>query len=404
VLSYNLPTICAIDPPPMPNITAADVSAVFNPFFNVTQNDVSTQKFRDLLTILIWASFCQCNSAPQPPAPVAPAPPSGIPTLTPAFSGLSAVLGMTPQNTKAFHGAPPANWFLPGFNDTAWTGVDARPGDNFADGSEYYNATTIHGEQQLILPAPARSVSASAVAGLNPDSINLRWTFDLTSVPTVEPYIGLYCAWPAGFSGAPGSAWINGKVQGVIFNPNNWLGRYKDLVVGRNVIALSIAMNCNGAPPGGGLFFRWQGQGTQQVPTDCCLQTQQQLNMVLSGVQAAMRQINILQRALVPFADILGTAHAGLTGSGSFAVQGLLGVKIELTTLPASYRQDASTPPYIRSAGWVSMSDPNGFIDETRVHANPQNWLSRIASEATTVGYSFSPGIVATITELKREA
>ncbi len=120
------------------------------------------------------------------------------------------------------------------------------------------------------------------------------------------------------------------------------------------------------------------------------------------NLAALQAQVNLLQRQLVPFGYVAGTAHAGLVGSGTFAITGLLGIRVVLTTIPGTIVQDGSNPPFLFNVGWVSMSTADGFIDETRVHAAGQVWQPRIASDATQVGYSFGPGVVATITELTR--
>jgi hypothetical protein len=139
----------------------------------------------------------------------------------------------------------------------------------------------------------------------------------------------------------------------------------------------------------------WPGQPPAPCcPPDATLQLQ---------IDSILRMVTLLQRQLVPFAYISSTAHAGLTGSGSIAVQGLLGIRIDLTTIPTSNKQDSSFPPFVFDAGWVSMMDSNGFIVETRAHAQHQVFIPPIASDATVIGYSFGAGVVATITELQRE-
>jgi hypothetical protein len=154
-----------------------------------------------------------------------------------------------------------------------------------------------------------------------------------------------------------------------------------------------------GAPMNATAEISWKCQPSSAPPSPCCPPDPIATGLLTQVLQA----VTLLQRQLVPFAYISSTAHAGLTGQGTIAVQGLLGLRIDLTTMPASLTQDASTPPFVFNVGWVSMEDSNGFIDETRAHAQHQNWFSRIASEATLIGYSFAPGVVATITELQRE-
>jgi hypothetical protein len=114
--------------------------------------------------------------------------------------------------------------------------------------------------------------------------------------------------------------------------------------------------------------------------------------------------VTLLQRQLAPFAHILGESDGGLSGQGTIGVQGLLGVKCELTTIPASYGVEVGSPDFHHDVGWLSVSTPDGFIDERRVTAATTSWFPRLMSDATVIGYSFSPGVVATITQIVRES
>jgi hypothetical protein len=91
-----------------------------------------------------------------------------------------------------------------------------------------------------------------------------------------------------------------------------------------------------------------------------------------------------------------------LTGSGQFGVQGLLGLIVNLTTLPAWIGNAAGVPPTNFDAGFVTVGTAGGWQRSVRLEHNPTLVLPIDGAE-TLVGYTLRPGAVATITELVRE-
>ena len=94
--------------------------------------------------------------------------------------------------------------------------------------------------------------------------------------------------------------------------------------------------------------------------------------------------------------------HGGLSGSGSLAISGLVGIQIDITS-PLPPRQLEGTPPYIWDLGWMSILTPDGMIEERRITRDTQVWQPHLMNEATTLGYFFKEGVVGTITELQPE-
>jgi len=47
-----------------------------------------------------------------------------------------------------------------------------------------------------------------------------------------------------------------------------------------------------------------------------------------------MAMVTLIQRQAAPFGYVPGAIHAGLTGTGVIAIQGLIGCKVDITTLP----------------------------------------------------------------------
>jgi hypothetical protein len=112
--------------------------------------------------------------------------------------------------------------------------------------------------------------------------------------------------------------------------------------------------------------------------------------------------IDLLQRRLLPFAWILGTAHTGLTGTGVISVQDVLGAVVSMT-VPGGWGSTAETPRrLIPSAGSLQGSDGTSYSDNFQLHYEHeliffgQSW-------ATGIRYNFRPGVTVTLTPLLPE-
>lgn len=140
--------------------------------------------------------------------------------------------------------------------------------------------------------------------------------------------------------------------------------------------------------------------------TDICSAIAQ----IVTMLQAMSRQIGMdldvdqaMQRFKSPFAWIHGLEHPGLTGGGSFTVNRLIGIRIEVTgrdpgiVLPG-------TPPYYWDQGWCSVSDGGGMLQEVRITRDSHDWLPDQMQLASTVGYMAANGITLKITELRPES
>jgi hypothetical protein len=136
------------------------------------------------------------------------------------------------------------------------------------------------------------------------------------------------------------------------------------------------------------------------LPASCTIDTVCQMVYVM--LQELTRQgtlITLLQRYTLPFGFIPGTLHSGLTGSGSIPVNGLVGIRLDITS-PLPSRQLEGNPPYLWDQGWLSIMTPDGMIDERRLTRDLQIWTPRMIQEATTVGYYLHPGVTANLMEL----
>jgi hypothetical protein len=111
----------------------------------------------------------------------------------------------------------------------------------------------------------------------------------------------------------------------------------------------------------------------------------------------------LIQRQVAPFAYVPGTAHAALTGAGQFAVQGDIGISVDVTTVPGRAGSEYGNPLNLFDLGWLNVGTADGWVHRELITANPFLYLPPDMGVMTLVGYSLSPDVVATITELVRE-
>ena len=140
--------------------------------------------------------------------------------------------------------------------------------------------------------------------------------------------------------------------------------------------------------------------------TDLCsalVQIQQQLLALSNNLENELTLTTLLQRYTLPFAVVPGATHSGLSGSGSFRVDRLKGLRVTVTSNPGTGEWPGN-PPYVKDQGWISVSDTSQvFIQERRVAQSSFDWFPREMQMAEVVGYDFFPGIVASIQELEAE-
>jgi len=116
-----------------------------------------------------------------------------------------------------------------------------------------------------------------------------------------------------------------------------------------------------------------------------------------------LTMVTLIQRQETPFGYIESVSHPGLAGSGTLSVQGLIGVRVDLTTIPAYVGRLDGQPTVYFDVGWVALGTATGYQTRELVRHDPQFVLSGEAGIFTRVAYTFPPGVVATIVELVRE-
>jgi hypothetical protein len=113
--------------------------------------------------------------------------------------------------------------------------------------------------------------------------------------------------------------------------------------------------------------------------------------------------VTLLQRQSTPFAYIVSTAHTGLSGNSQFAVHGLIGLAIAITTLPTRAGVQLGNPDTLWDVGWIDVGTADGWFNRAFLKTNPQVIFPRDMGAVTLIGYSIPADVVVTITELVRE-
>jgi hypothetical protein len=351
-ITYDLTTFCPGEPPAVPTITAADGVALLQGVDPLARAD-AIAKFQQLVGAYMWYRVCKCDTLPTPAPPTAPAEPSGWPQVNPP--GVAPCWDITLTYKATF--AQPAVYkpqLLPGTQPDVFTTQLQEPRPTAITVTVKSNADgTTNGTYTLQLVGRSdpsgsnlQTVSVTALAGAT-----------TTSTITLDPRVT--------FIQLPLTAGTTGM---------------------NNSATVRVEYNCSSQPG-------------PIIQTPCCPPDANLVGMV----QSLLTTVTLLQRGLLPFAYIAGTVHSGLSGAGSFSVQGLIGVRLQVTTNPGYTGIEAGTPPRLFDVGLVSLSTPDGLIDQRQIRATETVWTPRLMSEATVIGYYLNPGVVASITELERE-
>lgn len=339
-----LNTFCSTDPPAVPTFTAAETQALLGLQFGANF-DSGLAKFRDLVLHAIWLEVCVCDvGTPTPLTP--PTPPAGTPIIQ-----LPPAPAQTPCQTS---GPAP---------------LDVGVGQSYSFRASIFwegqNVTLLN----LILGQDIFSGAGAAI------DYTLEWTDHNGGILASEVILvgagtSSYSTTRLTYAGAVG-AHLN-----VAYHSGT----------GRELTRPILEGWCDYQVPG----------GTQ---SPCCppdTSTQAYLDNIL-------KMVTLIQRQGVPFAYVDGTAHSGLTGNGEITFSGALGVRLHLTTYPARVGQLLGDPITLFDVGWIAWGNADGFGATERIRREFQLSFPAAAGAYTKLGYSLTPGVVATITEVLRE-
>lgn len=350
-ITYDLSTFCTTDPPALPTFTEDDIVAVFNPA-DVVNWIPARQKVQDLVGYFLWFQVCECVTGAQPAPAAPPAAPAGAPLINPP-----SVAPTYPTGTPCAAGA---------FDDV-------------------YTPPTAVAIQSPLTPLPTGATYAILDATWNGG--------DLTN-PSAQT--SLVLTWRNAADAVLGSIGVG--INSVAATPHfeaaitagaTHYRTQRDLrnMATRAELWSSFQLLCGDAGGGGAV--------PQPCPPDPIVQ---------GMLDQILQLVTLIQRQAVPFAYVASTVHAGLTGNGEIAVQGLIGVRVLITDSGGGLGADDGTPDYLWNGGWINWGTADGFRHREFIAASPLTSMPRAAGQYTRVGYSLPPGIEIEITELVREA
>lgn len=351
-LTYELSTFCTQDPPDIPSVDWTDQAIALLDGPQSSGYIAAVNAFRDLIGHYLWYDFCECTAGGTPTGPGSPpSAPTDFPILnppqvgtpvpvTPCMSLDSGVQTVTqPASTNAINQVIVPDGAV-SFNVTAKF-LSATGGLTHMAFQTLSNTTT------GFTGATSRDVSPTTQA------VGSTYTKSI-AIPAGARY------WTVNAIPQNGSVGDHGTVE------------------------VLVDVFC-GAP------------GSPSVP---CCPPDPSLELALRNI---WQTVQLIQRQAVPFGYIASTSHSGLSGAGSLSISGLLGAKVDVTTLPSSYGRSGTSPTEYFDLGFVSFGTADGFPTSYRVEHDPTLMLPARCSAYTELDYDLAPGVVVTITELVRE-
>lgn len=363
-VTYDLTTMCTTDPPALVTMTGADMlDLVAGPAGGVPYLN-AVAKFYNFVKYWAWFQFCECSAVATPAPAAPPAAPANLPNVAPPIPLLTA--------GPCDHYASPEVGPL---SNTSNTGLVNAPG--------LFNLHPLPiGATSLVFTV--KNIATGATPG--PYSFLLRAYTTLN--PASEVSVGAAFGVDSVYNrivASGGTATYTVPVVGTWSAITLEVGRETSGQISNHAQA-TMDVYCNGAKPG-------------QTVTPCCPPDPVQQGLLTQILQA----VTLIQRQAVPFAYLPSTVHAGLSGTGTLSIQGLIGASISITTLPSQLGRAGTTPLEIFDAGFVTFGTADGYPTSYRLEHNPQLLLPARCSAYTDLAYDLHPGVVITITELVRE-
>jgi hypothetical protein len=365
LVTYDLSTFCPSDPPADPGMTGADYLALLGVGTPVARQ-AAILKFEQLVGHYLWWDVCECVTGTASPVPPAiPAPP-GMPQVNPPVTTTSpGPAGPCWQGSITLRQQLSTDTAPPAYQTTAFSWA---PGINgFAPFPCTFVIANFKCNNNGLHPGQCR---------LEPSMYQQGGSFDNGVIVSPALPITLNPGQSQTITLTPHATNDNG----VILMSTAWSNQSN----ADNTVDISAQLFCT---------------SQTQPLIQCCLPDPNMITML----QDIDQLVTLLQRQDAPFAYILGTAHSILSGHGVLTIQGLLGAKIELTTTPSTIGSESGSPLEIFGAGWIAWGTADGFISREVIHHNPQLSFPAEAGQFTQLGYSLTPGVVATITEITRE-
>jgi hypothetical protein len=357
LLTYDLSTFCPDGPAAMPSFDATDIANILY-FPYLPTSAASLQKLRDFVSNLFWPLMCDCSSGASTLGAPSAFPADGSQVISVGVPNV-VCQGLTNSNGTSGPYVAPAGL------GTYTSGSTSNPLAYIQWPTAIPTSFRITLNNQIVSGAGVTMVFA----------YEQRATYSTShsgGVPTV--------------SVAPGAT----QVRTITADPTKaifelWVDSSTGSG-GSTLTGTTIEAFCGGAAPG----------GTQQpcCPPDAA--TQAQLDQILA-------MVTLIQRQSAPFGYVYGDNHTALTGNGSFAVSGLIGCSVDVTTLPDSYGRAVGSPERLFDLGFVTLGTADGYEQSRRIDSDGTLFLPPQSGAFTAIGYTLSPGVEVSIRELVRE-
>lgn len=348
-LTYDLSTFCVTDPPDDPGLDAADIIG-FLSVGNPALHHAAALRVQQLFDRYMWYRLCECVDYGPVTPPADPGEPTDMPQINPPFVGYPQLIppclsqGLVNVPTDSTHSLVSANLLMGGLNVTAIRAVVVR--------------TILAGAGDTARIDVTQSSSVGTYVALRTDSQTIGPTG--TADITVPPYPG---------------------ADHVIVTCNHVSGS------GTSNNASNLYFFCNGELP--------------NTPVQPCCPPDPE---VAQGIARILETVLLIQRQAVPFGYVYGANHADLTGHGSISVADLIGVSVDVTTLPNSIGAADGTPVELFDVGFVTLGTSDGYEHSRRIDHDGTLFLPYAAGAFTLVGYTLAPGVTVAIRELVRES
>lgn len=323
---------------------------------------------KNLIQTYIWYKICGCTTIATPAPPTPPSNPGNLPVINPTnvvtpssgqpcFSISSLPLQMTHGTSSSVSTVP-----FPPYVSHVGPALISPPNVTWVDA--------------IVTVTPAGSVHDTYQCNLD--------FFDASGAAT-GTFGMLFSGFAAGTTRYNMVPSHGGWATNQGWNAQGFQGHTAG-VFGTDIVQLTMELYCGSNRPG--------------APAAACCPPDPQITGLLNQIISA---VTLMQRQLAPFAYVNGAVHSGISGSGTIAVQGLLGAKIDVTTLPSSLGREGSSPEELFDVGFMTWGTADGYPQSFRIEHDPTLSLPARASAFTVLAYDLHPGVVVTITELVRE-
>lgn len=345
---FDVDAFCAAEPPSTPSMVEATLAAVLAGG-EAGAGILAAELIWSNIQNWLWYQWCVCSSGTQPTPPAGQAAPTNLPAVNPPAQ------------------LPPAASVACDFSQSSnitWApnnGALRTSGTLTTKNPTSYRVTVVNSVSTA--PGPALTFLLESV-GPGPSHTVLDSHTYVTPNAVTDVHI---------FTVPVGTEFVR-------------LTKTANGTAGLTLSQDTLEVFCNGNPPGGAV-------------SPCCPPDPN-----LTGMMGQILQyVTLLQRHLVPFAYVGGTVHSGLSGAGAISIQGLLGAKVECTTIPSSYGRAGTNPTEYFDMGFITFGTADGWPTSYKLEHSEQIMFPHACSAYTDLEYDLAPGVVVTISEIKRE-